>query len=171
MVKPWASTRFEHPLIAKAACLAWLTPPLNECQVTTRPSIGKFDRGFGLQEPKPRESLLTPSIRNRSPSSASRLSNTTIDTSGKTLVDSSSIKSDADSIGGNAEPFTPLVQRLASTTILERTPFAIDEAKDDDGGMDDLDSLDGVEGDVDQRVMDEVCFSSDENYHLGSARH
>jgi len=39
---------------------------------------------------------------------------------------------------------------------MERTPFAIDEAMDDDSGVDDLDSLDGVEGDVDQRVMDEV---------------
>jgi hypothetical protein len=39
---------------------------------------------------------------------------------------------------------------------MERTPFAIDEAKDDDAGIDDLDSLDGVEGDIDQRVMDEV---------------
>jgi len=71
-------------------------------------------------------------------------------------VDSSSIKSDADSISGPGEPFTPLVRQLASTTIMERTPFAIDAATDDDSGADDLDSLDGVEGDVDQRVMDEV---------------
>jgi hypothetical protein len=41
---------------------------------------------------------------------------------------------------------------------MERTPFAIDEAKDDGGGMDDLDSLDGVEGNIDQHMMDEVWF-------------
>lgn len=71
-------------------------------------------------------------------------------------MDSASIKSDADSLAGtSAEPLTPLVHQLASTTIMERTPFAIDEAKDDATDEDDLDSLDGVAGD-DTFMMDEV---------------
>lgn len=41
---------------------------------------------------------------------------------------------------------------------MERTPFAIDEAKDEDGPDDDFDSLDGVGGEVDQHMMDEVGF-------------
>jgi hypothetical protein len=42
---------------------------------------------------------------------------------------------------------------------MERTPFAIDEAKDgdEDSLVDgDLDSLDGVGGDLDNGIMDEV---------------
>lgn len=115
-----------------------------------------------MQEPKARESLLTPGMqeRKRSTSSASRNSNTTIDTTGKTtLVDTASIisaKSESESISATAEPLTPLVHQLASTTIMERTPFAIDEAKEDEDVDDDLDSLDGVEGDEDKFMMDEV---------------
>ena len=57
-------------------------------------------------------------------------------------------------------PITPLVHRLASTTTMERTRFAIDESKDE-GDDDDLDSLDGVGGEDDKLMMDEVmsCLS------------
>ncbi|KAF8310087.1 TBC-domain-containing protein [Clavulina sp. PMI_390] len=139
-------------------------------QVTTRPSIGKFDKGFGLQEPKPRESLLTPTVsgRNRSPSASSRLSEKTVDTAATstgggsqktTLIDTTSIKSDSDSISLSAssthEPLTPLVQQLSNTSFMERTHFTIDDAADgDDDDLDDLDAAGG--GDVDQSMMDEV---------------
>jgi len=125
-------------------------------QVNHRPSIGKFDRGFGLQEPKARESLLTPSMRNRSPSGSSALS---VNTETATLAPSVSSLSLHESIksvdSDSSVPLTPLVQQLASTTNMERKPFAIDEAKEDDG-EDDLDSLDGVGGEDDAFMMDEV---------------
>lgn len=54
-------------------------------------------------------------------------------------------------------PLAPLVQQLASQTAMERTPFAIDEARDD--GEDDEDSLDGIIEDDDELMMDEVNFS------------
>lgn len=68
------------------------------------------------------------------------------------------MKSDADSIMSGGE-ITPLVYQLASTNILERTPFVIDEAGDED--EDDLeegvDELDGGGGGHD--IMDEVSLS------------
>jgi len=126
-------------------------------QVNYRPSIGKFDRGFSLQEPKARESLLTPAMRNRSPSGSSALSQMS-ETEPKlgrqpslsSLSIQESIRSDDGPI-----PITPLVHQLASTTTMERTRFAIDESKDE-GDDDDLDSLDGVGGEDDKLMMDEV---------------
>jgi hypothetical protein len=48
----------------------------------------------------------------------------------------------------------PILQAVnAAAALLERTPFAIDDAKDDEEGSDDL----GGAADDDQ-VMDEVCL-------------
>ena len=59
------------------------------------------------------------------------------------------------SIDKGGTPIAPIVQQLASTSVMERKPFAIDEAKDDGKIGDDLDSLDGV-GEDDKLMMDEV---------------
>ncbi|KAF8328403.1 rab-GTPase-TBC domain-containing protein [Cantharellus anzutake] len=124
-------------------------------QVVQRPSIGKYDKTYGLQEPKPRESLLTPSIRNRSPSGSSLSLGTpeiiiTSGTESKQSLSSLSIDEKSEM------PITPIVKQLTSVNVMERKPFAIDEAKDDGRIDDDLDSLDGVAGEDDKLMMDEV---------------
>jgi len=126
-------------------------------QVINRPSIGRYTK---LEEPKARESLLTPSMR-KSPSKASLTGSTT--TSTATLAPSSSSSSmltvdvtkgmpakDLPSIPASAT-FSPMVQAV-NARLMERTPFAIDDAKDDEDESDD--ELDG--GDNDDQVMDEV---------------
>ncbi|KAI0741988.1 TBC-domain-containing protein [Daedaleopsis nitida] len=126
-------------------------------QVYTRPAIGKYT---ALEEPKARESLLTPTMR-RSASKASLTS--PVDSSSATLSSPStpaSLPAGADPGQGRAagaagdteySPMPSMFQAAATAAaLMERTPFAIDDAKDDEDESDD-------ETDVgDDGVMDEV---------------
>ncbi|KAF9464905.1 TBC-domain-containing protein [Collybia nuda] len=121
-------------------------------QVIHRPSIGRYTK---LEEPKARESLLTPSMR-KSPSKASLTgtsSTTTLVTSS-----SSSLAVDVKAEPAKALPtipdsasFAPMVHAV-NASLMERTPFAIDDAKDDEDESDD----EFDDPDNDDQVMDEV---------------
>lgn len=124
-------------------------------QVVHRPSIGKYDKNYGLQESKPRESLLTPAVRNRSPSGSSLSISTSENALSSNTTMAMAQSPSSPSIDKGGTPIAPIVQQLASTSVMERKPFAIDEAKDDGKIGDDLDSLDGV-GEDDKLMMDEV---------------
>ncbi|KAI0642421.1 TBC-domain-containing protein [Trametes meyenii] len=128
-------------------------------QVYTRPAIGKYT---ALEEPKARESLLTPTMR-RTTSRAS-LSSPTGEISASELSTSSSVPETSSSTlsvdnaptissATSAEfPQMPSMFHAAANaaSLMERTPFAIDDAKDDEDESD-------IETDVeDDGVMDEV---------------
>lgn len=124
-------------------------------QVIHRPSIGRYTK---LEEPKARESLLTPSMRrSASKSSLSGDSGTTIATSTSSTL-SINIQADPSknlpSVPDSARfSSLPMVQ-AANAALMERTPFAIDDAKDDDEESDD-----DLEGETDDEVLDEVSFT------------
>ena len=128
----------------------------------TRPAIGKYTT---LEEPKARESLLTPTMR-RSSSKASLASPTdsglTPSVSSVSLsfpsADSEALslppapgKEVPSSASSEFVPMTGIFQAAANAAaLMERTPFAIDDAKDEEDETDD-------ETDVeDDGVMDEV---------------
>ncbi|TDL23752.1 TBC-domain-containing protein [Rickenella mellea] len=119
-------------------------------QVTHRPSIG---RQMILQEPKARESLLTPSMRRSS--SKSSLSITETSSPGATNIPSTpsslTLRSQADISSSELSPLPHV--KAATAALMERTPFAIDDAGDDD---DDDDDFPEHEGEPDDQVMDEV---------------
>ncbi|KAG6865573.1 hypothetical protein C0991_001332 [Blastosporella zonata] len=120
-------------------------------QVIHRPSIGRYTK---LEEPKARESLLTPSMR-KSPSKASLAAPVSAplasSSSSALAVDvKASPSKELPTIPPSAT-LSPMVQAV-NARLMERTPFAIDDAKDDDYESDD--DLDA--GDNDDQVMDEV---------------
>ncbi|KAF8350949.1 hypothetical protein F5887DRAFT_1058935 [Amanita rubescens] len=118
--------------------------------VIHRPSIGRITT---LQEPKARESLLTPSMRSSaSKSSLSTESTTKTDSSSSVATPSTSMTGlTIDVTGGlSAMPMAKAVNAV-NAALMERTPFAIDDAIEDDEDSDD----DPFEEDNDQ-VMDEV---------------
>ncbi|KAJ2917118.1 hypothetical protein MD484_g3291, partial [Candolleomyces efflorescens] len=140
-------------------------------QVIHRPSIGRYTT---LEEPKARESLLTPSMR-KSASKASLKSASTTATSPSTtatLVSTStpSVSTASSSLTVNVPPpqlqsktlsdvpesgslsAMPMLKAARDAAMMERTPFAIDNAQyedeDDDGFFDD--------DEEDDQVLDEV---------------
>ncbi|KAF7317640.1 hypothetical protein MKEN_00851500 [Mycena kentingensis (nom. inval.)] len=122
-------------------------------QVIHRPSIGRYTK---LEEPKARESLLTPSMR-RSASKQSLSADsvkTTVTSSSSTLsVNTVATPSSSSKAPGPASSYSPHpMLQAANIALMERTPFAIDDAKDDD--EDSESELDA--GENDDRVMDEV---------------
>ena len=138
-------------------------------QVTHRPSIGRYTT---LEEPKARESLLMPSMR-KSPSKASLSESSSTTAGGGSNVPSVTSKKPAPqallTVDVNAERprsgnvklevpesavggLTPMVQAV-NARLMERTPFAIDDAGDED----DESESENEEGHDDDQVMDEVC--------------
>jgi len=121
-------------------------------QVIHRPSIGRYT---SVEEPKARESLLTPTMRRSS--SKSSLAPTDSSTTLSSGSPSTSLSVDAKT--ANTKPlsmsqaeFSPLpMVHAANAALMERTPFAIDDAKDGDDDDDDDDT------DEDDGVLDEVC--------------
>ncbi|KAJ7595834.1 rab-GTPase-TBC domain-containing protein [Mycena floridula] len=120
-------------------------------QVIHRPSIGRYTK---LEEPKARESLLTPGMKHSTSKPSLRSSPST--SSLKPSVSSSSTLT--------VDPTPPLPSKdaplesaafsrlqAANAALMERTPFAIDDANDDEDEEDE----DLGEG-VDDQVMDEV---------------
>ena len=127
----------------------------------TRPAIGKYTT---LEEPKARESLLTPTMRRTaskasltSPSEAfaptsDSSSTLTASTSASTLtVNPVTPSPSMPSASAEFSPMPSMFQAAANAAaLMERTPFAIDDAKDDEDESDE-------ESDVeDDGVMDEV---------------
>ncbi|KAH7885777.1 rab-GTPase-TBC domain-containing protein [Phlebopus sp. FC_14] len=105
-------------------------------QVIYRPTIGRFTK---LEEPKARESLLPASDTDTLATSSS--STLTIDANAT-----------RDHVPASAT-FSPMPHvQAVNAAFMERTPFAIDDAGDDDDDSD----LDMVHGEDDDQVMDEV---------------
>ncbi|KAF7289041.1 hypothetical protein HMN09_01352300 [Mycena chlorophos] len=125
-------------------------------QVIHRPSIGRYTK---LEEPKARESLLTPGMRrSTSKQSLSSESTNTAKTTTSTVTSSSSTLSVDTASAPSSKPapasaYSPHpMLHAANIALMERTPFAIDDAKDDDEESEsELDA-----GENDDRVMDEV---------------
>lgn len=130
-------------------------------QVLHRPAIGRYTK---LEEPKARESLLTPSMRRSASKSSLNESDHSISpqisslsisvpSSSSTLVIDSRLSSTP-----QAEFLPlPIVKAANAALTMERTPFAIDDAKDDDDDDDDFDTDEETEdGGDDDLVLDEV---------------
>ncbi|KAG9312784.1 hypothetical protein JVU11DRAFT_6198 [Chiua virens] len=120
-------------------------------QVIYRPTIGRYTK---LEEPKARESLISPS-----PSATSTFVSTSLDTLSMSQASSSTLVVNAtggqDNVPGSAlsSTFSPMPHvQAVNAAFMERTPFAIDDAGDDDDDSD----LDMVHGEDDDQVMDEV---------------
>jgi hypothetical protein len=127
--------------------------------VLHKPSIGRYTK---LEEPRARESLLTPTLRRTmSKSSLAESSTTTLTTTttASTLTVDTTLEAKGVPPPNVPESASlssmPMIQVLnAAAALMERTPFAIDDAKDDDD--EDEDEL-GI-SDNDDQVMDEVSF-------------
>jgi TBC1 domain family member 8/9 len=140
-------------------------------QVIHRPSIGRYT---SVEDTRPRESLLTSPIRSSPSKSSLRSSSTTASTTSHLAAETKSQSSSGSSATAVAltattttldvetssslyptspAGFDPLAQATnAAYALMERTPFAIDDAGDDDEDEDD-------EGEsVQDDVLDEVCF-------------
>lgn len=115
-------------------------------QVIYRPTIGRFTK---LEEPTARESLISPSAKTTF--SGSSLGTVAGSGSSPTLaLDASSIQDNGTS---SASVFSPMPHlKAVNAAFMERTPFAIDDAGDDDDDSD----LDMVHGEDDDQVLDEV---------------
>jgi hypothetical protein len=126
-------------------------------EVIHRPSIGRYTK---LEEPKGRESLLTPTMRRRASKSSlfGTDSNTTLTTPSSRSTLTVDMSPDKLSLPLETTPFSALplsampVVKAANAALMERTPFAIDDAKDDDDDSEDQSDEGG-----DDQVLDEVC--------------
>ncbi|KAG6331013.1 hypothetical protein ID866_8074 [Astraeus odoratus] len=122
-------------------------------QVIYRPAIGRYTRP---EEPRARESLISPS-----PSKPAFSSSSTSEKTGSTLTVDSIAESSGETEDSPASAalssagFPSLLHVSAvNAAFMERTPFAIDDAGDSDEDDSDLDLVHG--GDDDDQVMDEV---------------
>ena len=136
-------------------------------QVIHRPSIGRYT---SIEDTRPRESLLTPAMR-PAPSGASPAAEATRPTGEETPPTVTTEESrgagatDAHRLPLPPDPLSPggvdpLAQAtIAANALMERTPFAIDDAGDDDDDDDD-DESDESEGETEYEddVLDEVRF-------------
>lgn len=113
-------------------------------QVIYRPTIGRFTK---LEEPTARESLISPPTKTSSPGSSL---DTAVAPSSSSTLDTSSIHDNGPLSGSVFSPMPHL--KAVNAAFMERTPFAIDDAGDDDDDSD----LDMVHGEDDDRVLDEV---------------
>lgn len=129
------------------------------CKVVHRPSIGRYTK---LEEPKARESLLTPSMK-KSPSKSSLRSTpstpslATSSSSSTLTVNIPESSKELPRVPDSAIPSAMSIVQAANAALMERTAFAIDDAKDDDDDEDDDES--GID-DNDDQVMDEVCSTN-----------
>jgi hypothetical protein len=138
-------------------------------QVTHRPSIGRYT---STEDTRPRESLLTPAMRHSSSKSSLKSTSTSTEGGGKSRSSVATAESsgagaslllptvaDAENSSLTLNPTSPIgLDPLAQATnvvanaLMERTPFAIDDAGDDDD--DDEDEEETEQDDV----LDEVRF-------------
>lgn len=133
-------------------------------QVIHRPSIGRYT---SIEETRPRESLLTPGMRSSSSSSGttSAASGTAEEKEEKATAPRGAV----DTLGhGHVLPPDPLSPggldpiaqaTIAANALMERTPFAIDDAGDEDEDEDDeSDEDEDEETEYEDDVLDEVRF-------------
>ncbi|KAE9405257.1 TBC-domain-containing protein [Gymnopus androsaceus JB14] len=119
-------------------------------QVVHRPSIGRYKH---LEEPKARESLLTPGMRHF----CIQIDSATLPASSPSSSPSLTVKVPSPPAAkGLKEPvsavgYSPMVQ-AANAALLARPAFTIDDSKDEDEEAED----DIETGDNDDQVMDEV---------------
>jgi TBC1 domain family member 8/9 len=133
-------------------------------QVIHRPSIGRYT---SIEDTRPRESLLTPAMRRSSSKSSLTLTSTSTEDVGKSRSSNAAETSGPASllpIVPGAEPSSlipvspmgldPLAQatNVVANALMERTPFAIDDAGDEDD--EDEDEEESEQDDV----LDEVRF-------------
>ncbi|OBZ73511.1 hypothetical protein A0H81_05948 [Grifola frondosa] len=121
-------------------------------QVYHRPAIGKYT---ALEEPKARESLLTPTMRRSASKSSLTTTESTETASTATLSASApshlSVDKSSEMSSPELSPMPSMFQAAATAAaLMERTPFAIDDAKDDDEDSEDESDIE------DDGVMDEV---------------
>ena len=111
---------------------------IGQHSVSHQPSIGKLDPTTSLQEPKARESILSPAQRARSSSSPCPPSTSSNSTSSIADV---SMATSTTTVASTAMPTLPLlvpdVLRIASEAINERPRFSIDDAASDDSDEED----------------------------------
>ncbi|KAL0570667.1 hypothetical protein V5O48_011291 [Marasmius crinis-equi] len=128
-------------------------------QVIHRPSIGRYTK---LEEPKARESLLTPGMRH-SASKSSLKTDTEISSAELRPSSSSTLDVDADVDSAAAPPVPPKAKQAdaddempivqaVNAALMTRTAFTIDDAKDDEDDYEE----DEEDGEPDDEVMDEV---------------
>ncbi|KDQ50143.1 hypothetical protein JAAARDRAFT_42323 [Jaapia argillacea MUCL 33604] len=116
-------------------------------QVVHRPAIGRYKT---LEEPKARESLLTPSMR-RSPSKSTLSESSTITSVPSSVSISTDVSGQSTTSAPAGHETSPMTMvQTANAALMERTPFAIDDAKDEEEEDEDF------FGDEDDGVMDEV---------------
>lgn len=114
-------------------------------QVVYRPTIGRYTK---LEEPKAREPLISPAPSSTSVSNASDILTAY---HGSTLTINAAAAQDIDPGSALLSAFSPMPHMKAvNAAFMERTPFSIDDAGDDDS------DLDMVHGEDDDQVMDEV---------------
>ena len=147
-------------------------------KVEHMPAIGRYT---AMEEPKARESLLTPSMRHsasrgslnaqetESPavsiSTTTSTSTTSVDKaptpttnatkSSQLAVDPRSPLTPGSSVHSEFSPLPMVKAANAALMTMERTPFAIDDAKDEDDDEEDLDTDEEYET-GDDAVLDEV---------------
>nr|ASF90223.1 hypothetical protein SPAR02025 [Bartheletia paradoxa] len=137
--------------------------------VSHRPSIGKIDPTLSLQEPRTRESILSPAQRSRkSPTTAtdpSILSSPSVITATPTHIEASapSVLPPPFPSAAMRSDLSPLINlvpdslRAASEALNKRQTFAIDAtASDDEEDEDEDDEYEEVGGQDDEAIMDEV---------------
>ena len=122
-------------------------------QVFHRPAIGRYT---SLEEPKARESLLTPTMRR----SVSKTSLKSMESASDVNIPLSSVSapasltvsspSSASALSSTFSPVPNIFSAAANAALMERTPFAIDDAKDEDEESDEDEEV------VDDDVLDEV---------------
>ena len=115
-------------------------------QVIYRPTIGRYTK---LEEPKAREPLVSPASKSTSVSYSSDTLATSQSSSSTLTIDAIAAQPGS----ALSSTFSPLPHvKAVNAAFMERTPFAIDDAGDDDDDSD----LDMVHGEDDDQVMDEV---------------
>jgi hypothetical protein len=107
-------------------------------QVIYRPTIGRYTK---LEEPKARESLISPAPKEK-----------VVYNSSDTLTIDAVAAQESGLSSALSSAFSPMPHvKAVNAAFMERTPFAIDDAGDDDDS-----DLDMVHGEDDDQVLDEV---------------
>lgn len=118
-------------------------------QVIYRPTIGRYTK---LEEPKAREPLISPASTSTLVSNGSDILTTSYGSSSTLTIDAAASQ-DIGPGSASLSAFSPMPHvKAVNAAFMERTPFAIDDAGDDDDDSD----LDMVHGEDDDQVMDEV---------------
>ncbi|KAG8689365.1 hypothetical protein FRC11_002935 [Ceratobasidium sp. 423] len=151
-------------------------------QVVSKPSIGKMNHVVALQEPKARESLLTAPMREKQLKGSPSMSSVSVaETPSETLAELASLSITPSTsapatlavpgppvvVPPKDEPIPPPSPNPLNPLALvnERPKFAIDEAKEEEEDLDDLDAVAAEDG-----LLDEVdAFLEEHDAGLSAA--